>query len=288
MINDKTPGVDRRSGLSQKELLHEYVLADKPVILTDAVKEWKAIGKWTPEFFKKNYPKITKEISGKQYTMAQQMDLIVASTPQQPAPYPYNLEVEDYFPELMADMQPQLVFGKIDRAMHPLMPGFMTNGTPIHELFFGGHGSSFPFVHFDALHLHTQITQIYGNKEFILYHPNDSAYMYPREDNPKFSKVGNVFEPDLKQFPLFAKATPYRDMLHAGETIFFPRGWWHTTMMYGPSITYGRIVLNASNYDLFLKDKYTRWKASGKLKADAAYAFGKVMGGVMSTVEAFK
>ena len=54
--------VDRHSNLSQKELLNEYVHKNKPVILTDAARKWPAIGKWTPDFFKKNYGHITKEV----------------------------------------------------------------------------------------------------------------------------------------------------------------------------------------------------------------------------------
>jgi hypothetical protein len=280
--------VDRHSTLSRHELLNEYVNKNRPVILTDAAKQWPAVGKWTPEFFKTHYGHISKEVNGREVTLSEQVDLIKNSTPQNPAPYPYNLEVADYFPELMADLHPQLVFGKLDRGVSPLMPRILMNGTPIHEVFFGGNGSSFPFVHYDALYLHTQITQIHGSKDLILFHPDDSRYMYPSAVNEKFSQITNVFEPDLEKFPLFAKATPYHETLREGETIFFPCGWWHTTITHGPSITYGRIVLNSRNYDRYLDDKYKRWVKRGKVKANAAYAIGKVVGGAMSAVEVFK
>lgn len=281
--------VDRRANIGQKELLNEYVLKNKPVIITDVAKKWPAVGKWTPDFFKANYGSITKEVKGRVISLAEQVELIKTSTPEAPAPYPYNLEVEDHFPDLMKDLEPQFVFGKMDRGMSPLMPRVLLNGTPIHEIFFGGNGSSFPFVHYDALFLHTQITQLYGSKDFVLYHPNDTPYLYPRADNEKFSQVANVFEPDLERFPLFANATPYFETLAEGETIFFPCGWWHTTLTHGPSITYGRVVLNSLNYDRYLGDKYKRWVRNGsKLKADAAYAVGKVIGGVFSAMETFK
>ncbi len=288
MNTTKVLHVDRHSDISRQELLTEYVNKNKPVILTDAAKKWPAVGKWTPDFFKTHYGHISKEVNGRVISLSEQIDLILRSTPEAPAPYPYNLEVEDHFPELMHDMQPQLVFGKMDRGLSPLMPRVLMHGTPIHEVFFGGNGSSFPFVHYDALFLHTQITQIYGDKEFVLYHPDDSPYLYPSEINEKFSQVTNVFDPDLKKFPLFAKATPYRETLRAGETIYFPCGWWHTTVTHGPSITYGRIVLNSLNYDRYLEDKYKRWRKRGVVKANAAYAIGKAVGGAMSAVEVFR
>src|ERR1700693_280921 len=47
--------IDKREKLSRKEFLNEYVLKNRPVVLKDACKDWKAIGKWTPEFFKEKY-----------------------------------------------------------------------------------------------------------------------------------------------------------------------------------------------------------------------------------------
>ncbi|MEX1132047.1 MAG: cupin-like domain-containing protein, partial [Flavobacteriales bacterium] len=222
--------IDRYSDLSRQQLLSKYVNKNRPVILTDTAKRWPAVGKWTPEFFKTRYGKISKEVNGRVVPLSEQIDLIKCSTPQNPAPYPYNLEVADYFPELMADMQPQLVFGKMDRGVSALMPKILMHGTPIHEIFFGGNGSWFPFIHYDALFLHTQITQIHGEKEFVLFHPDDSPYLYPSPVNEKWSQVNNVFDPYLEKFPLFAKATPYRETLCEGETLFFPSGWWHTTI----------------------------------------------------------
>ena len=287
MNNGNVLHIERRSNLGQQELLNEYVHKNKPVIITDVAKKWPAVSKWTPEFFKANYPNVTTEVNGERITLADQMDRIKNSTPANPAPYPYSLEMEDHFPELLKDLEPQFVFGKMDRGASPLMPRMLMHGTPIHEVFFGGNGSSFPFVHYDALFLHTQITQIHGEKEFVLFHPDDTPYLYPRPENEKFSQVRNVVDPDLKAFPEFAKAKPYREVLRQGETMYFPCGWWHTTVTHGPSITYGRVVLNSLNYDRYLNDKYDRWVKTGKLKADAAYALGKLVGGVFSTLEAF-
>ena len=280
--------IERRTKLAPEVLLNEFVLPERPVILTEAAKEWRAVGKWTPEFFKQNYGSITHEISGRTYTLADQADRMRTSSALAPAPYPFNLEVEDHFPELMADLAPPLVFGKIDRAMHPLMPRALIHGTPVHEVFFGGCGSSFPFVHYDALELHTQITQIYGEKEFVFFQPSDGQYLYPRADNPKFSQVTDVYAPDLERFPLFKQAKPIHCTLSAGETIFFPRGWWHTARMTGPSITYGRIVLNSTNYNAYLNDKYQRWRSHGALRANLAYACGKLVGLAFNALEIVK
>lgn len=277
--------IDRRSNLGRKALLNEYVNKNLPVILTDAAKDWPAIGKWTPEFFKTHYGHLTKELDGRLITLAEQVDRVLASTPEDPAPYPYCVEMTDYFPDLLKDIEPAIVFGRMDRVRSPLMPKALMHGTPIHEIFFGGNGSAFPFVHFDALYLGTNITQIYGAKDFVLYRPEDGPYMYPRPDNEKFSRVTNVFDPDLERFPLFAKAKPYFATLNAGETIYFPCGWWHTTVTHCPSISSGRVVLNTLNYDMYLRDKYKRWSQRSKFKAKVAFGIGKGVGSLMSAFE---
>jgi hypothetical protein len=43
--------IDKREKLSRKEFLHEYVQKNRPVVITDAAREWKALSKWTPKFF---------------------------------------------------------------------------------------------------------------------------------------------------------------------------------------------------------------------------------------------
>ncbi|MBK7856393.1 MAG: hypothetical protein IPJ79_17220 [Bacteroidetes bacterium] len=48
--------IDRRTGLSHKEFMSEYVIPNRPVILTDASKGWEAHKVFKPEFFKANFP----------------------------------------------------------------------------------------------------------------------------------------------------------------------------------------------------------------------------------------
>src|ERR1700749_1945414 len=118
----KVSGVDRRTNLSHEEFINEYVKKSRPVVLTDAAKDWKAMKKFTPLWFKENYPHITKNISGVTYKMDDFIDQMLTSTPENPAPYPYNFNVEKVFPELMQDFLPEIIYGEIDRINHKLMP----------------------------------------------------------------------------------------------------------------------------------------------------------------------
>lgn len=275
------PSIDRRTNLSHEEFISEYVSKSRPVILTDAVKGWKAMGKLTPEFFKKNYPSITKTINGVTYRMDDFIDHMLVANADNKAPYPYNFDVKKVFPELMADFQPEVIYGNIDRINHPLMPKKFLQGTTVYEIFLGGNGSSFPYLHYDALFMHTQITQVYGSKTFIMYSPEQTPFMYPYPDNPKFSQI-NFHDPDYEKFPLYKEATPIEITVYEGETLLFPSGWWHTTRITEPCISLGRAQLNSYNWDNFIHDRYVNWKKKISFAAAGILVYGKVVGAIMN------
>jgi hypothetical protein len=241
-------GVDRRTGLSHEEFINEYVKKSRPVVLTDAAKDWKAMKKFTPLWFKENYSHINKNINGVSYNMGDFVDQMLTSSAENPAPYPYNFDVKKVFPEFMEDFQPEIIYGNIDRINHKLMPKKLLQGTTVYEIFLGGAGSSFPYLHFDALFMHTQITQIYGSKVFIM----------------------------------FKEASPIEFTLEEGETLLFPSGWWHTTKITEPCISLGRAQLNGYNWDNFINDRYVNWKKKISVAALGVLAYGKIVGAIMN------
>jgi hypothetical protein len=277
--------IDRRSNLSRKELIKEYIEPGRPVVLTDAARRWPGMGKVTPQFIKEKYGHLTKKIKGVEYNFAELIDKVLASTPENPAPYPFNVNVEYYCPEMRKEFKPEIVFGKLDRINHPLLPRFMMSGTEVYEFFIGGRGASFPFLHVDELYLHNQLTQLYGSKEFILFPPDQTQYLYPQPNNPKVSQV-DVLHPDYERFPLFREARALRVMVNQGETLLFHTGWWHITQIYEPCISLGRCHLNGSNWKAFVKDEAKVWKRRSALMSKAVYAYGMALGMLMDVQEA--
>ena len=276
--------VDKRSAISRKELIAEYIKPGIPVVLTDAAAQWGALGKFTPEYFKSNYGHLTKEIKGKTYTLAEVVDIIRKPTPGVPVPYPFCLDVDKAFPELMHDFKPQVDLGKPDRVQHPFLSKLMLLNTVVNEIFLGGAGSCFPYLHVDALFLHTQITQLYGAKDFILYSPDQTPYMYPKADNTKVSEV-DIFNPDYEKHPLFRHAQPVRVTVEEGESILFPTKWWHTTQIHEPCISIARSYLNEWNWTDFVQDNFELRKKRYPALALAMLAYGKALGGFIQVQE---
>ena len=91
--------------------------------------------------------------------------------------------------------------------------------------------------------------QILGNKHWTIFSPQDYEYLYYTKTKGSLewsSVLNSLKEPDLKKFPLYAKANPITFVLHAGEVLYLPRGWTHfvenitpalmiNTWRYGPA-----------------------------------------------------
>ena len=161
--------IERCKGLSQKEFYEKYVQNSLPVVVTDK-GEWAGSEKFTPEYFKSNYKHITKTIDGISYTLPEIIDLCMASTPENKAPYPNIYDIDQDFPEY-AQRIPELLYGKSNRIFSRMLPNHIASRNNQRELFFGGKGCSFPYMHIDLNWVHTQLTQIIGEKGFFSIRP---------------------------------------------------------------------------------------------------------------------
>ena len=50
-MTEPTSAVPRVTGLKSETFLNEYLQKNQPVIITDAMNEWKALKAWTPDYF---------------------------------------------------------------------------------------------------------------------------------------------------------------------------------------------------------------------------------------------
>jgi histone arginine demethylase JMJD6 len=245
--------IERISGLSHQDIVRRYVLPMRPVILTDAITRWPALRRWTPEFFRERYGSVPVDIDGKTWKLGEYIDALLISSPEQIAPYLRNQLIEPWIPELMADITP------LPRCVDPnwldsrLLP--TRERLRYLEIFIGGAGARFPILHYDGLHTHAWLMQVYGTKRYVVYSPDQTEFVYPFTGNESNrSSIRDIEHPNLKRFPLFAKATPTVFDLHPGETLFVPSGWWHTVKLLSPSITISVNAANRPNWGMFVHD----------------------------------
>ena len=248
-------GIERRPGLSQDTFRRKYVNSRRPVILTDAIASWKALSRWTPEFFRSEFGDRKVPIDEGFVAMRDFIEGVEQSSEREPGPYLMGTGtgryLGDLFPELLADIEPRpdyLQPNWLEDHFYPPYVAEILNRGAMAEIFFGGCGARFPVLHWDYLAYHAFAFQIYGAKQWTLYAPSDSGNLYPKLEMPNQSRVENFEDPDLDRFPRLAAARAIQFELHAGEMLFVPWGWWHTTHLPGPSISVSINSANASNW----------------------------------------
>ena len=258
--------IERREKLSYEDFARDYLYANKPVVITDVLRSWKAVERWTPEFFKQEFGTmkftLNENLKGQsdykgnggsavEYTMDRFIDRVLSSTEENPAPYFRNQILYDLFPSLKQDIQPLpeyfLPNWLPDHYMVKYVGEVLNRGAAL-ELYIGGKGGAFPVLHYDGAGAHAFLMQVYGQKKFIIYPPSQEKFLYPSPEKENLSLINSVDTPDLEKFPLFANAEPTVFILGPGEMLFIPSHWWHTTKMLTPSISISANVVNQSNW----------------------------------------
>jgi hypothetical protein len=277
--------VEKKYGMSYDEFAEKHLFANYPVVIGDACKDWPAREKFTPEFFKKNYGSREVKVSGNVYSLGEFIDLMMVSTEENPAPYPCKLQVDRDYPELIPDVSPRFMYAMPDWTHHKLLPERFLGAADTLEIFFGSQGGQFPYLHYDYMCLHAYITQLFGQKEFMVIPPDQTSYVYPDPERPWVSLIDNQRNPDLERFPLFAKATPVSFVVGPGETLFIPCGWWHTAHSLTPTISVALDCLNASNWKPFMNEVETMMDRGKTVKAKVAKAYLSGLGTVLTSSE---
>ena len=245
--------IDRRAGLTRAQFEAEYLSPPRPVIFTDAIAHWPAMGRWTPQFFKSEYGDLEVEVDGEKMALRDLVDRVEASTEDNPAPYLRNQLLSKWPRALTADVSPMPECTKPNW----LESRFFPSKHPLSsvEVYIGGRGAQFPVLHYDGCHTHAFLMQLHGDKEYIVFGPDQSEFMYPRDGTSmNKSRINDMLEPDLDEFPLFEQAQGVRFELHPGETLFVPAGWWHTARILTPSVTVSANAVNRANSAAFRND----------------------------------
>jgi hypothetical protein len=284
----KTRAIERRSArdLPYELFLKEYLHANRPVIISDAAPQWNAMRSWTPEFFKSRYGSQVVNVSYEtKMTMSDLIDAVMASTPEKPGPYLHKVIIYKDMPELLTDLSPENVYAFPRRYAGSLMPERFQRPDGYLKLLIGGAGGKFPLMHYDSDNAHAMITEIYGDKEFILFAPEDTKYVYPFANSMHTSEIENPDRADLEKYPLFAKATLYRGTVHPGDSILVPSAWWHAARALNPSISVCANMMYHSNWPGFVSEACDPTIIKGPLSRMAKRGYLNALGVVLSMCE---
>jgi histone arginine demethylase JMJD6 len=285
---DAVVSVERRAGISMAEFAAEYRNPRRPVILTDAARDWPVYGRGTADFFRREYGDRVVRVRGHDYALRELIDLLQASTAEQPAPYPCKFEITKDFRELLPEVTPRFGYSLPDRQANPLMPQQLFKYVNNLEIFFGGPGGEFPYLHYDVMRLHAWITQLHGDKEFTIYAPGQEHLLYVNPDMPWQSSIKDHHHPDYAAYPLLREAKAQKLVIHAGETLFLPCGWWHTARSLNVTVSVAFDQLGADNWSAFIGDVIEQRRRRGHpVKALLLQLYLGSIGPLLSMAERF-
>lgn len=271
------------------EFRRHHAKASRPAVVRDAFSYWPHASKWRIEKIAERFAdrSVPAYETGEEVNLADQLNRIVQSSSDEPEPYIRNLNVITELPELLPDLSPAIPLSTPNRICSPLLPGrlFPRDGHLL-ELFVGGPGSGFPYVHYDDPVMHTWSLLLQGSKEWTLFAPSDGAYLYPKKDFHYHSRIADVDDVDLERFPLFEKATPVKHVQKPGELLFVPAGWWHTAKNLQPSLTIAWDQLNRDNWKAYCD--YVRFQINSyapSWRAAMVYLYLRCMGPILTGYE---
>lgn len=250
----RVPKIDRRSKLEPREFMESYLRPRRPVILTDVAADWPAYGRFTPNYFRERHGDKRITVEGREWRLGRLLDTLATTTPDKPGPYPCKFSVVPDFPELLPDVMPRFAHSLPDRQTSKLLPERVFTGVANLEIFFGGPGGPFPYLHYDVLKLHAWVTQLYGRKAFTFYAPDQEHLLYVDPDEPGHSMVENHHDPDYQRYPLFKQAVSRTVVVEPGETLFLPCGWWHTARSLEKTISIEFDQLESGNWRDFTRE----------------------------------
>lgn len=244
-----TIAIDRRAKLSRSEFDAEYAAKSRPVILTDAIEHWPARRAWNLDYFERRFADKEVRVDNKTWRVGDFMAKLKLADGNGITPYLKEVKLDEQWPELWDDVG-DMPLASRNRLASRWLPSDMRIARGVVAVFIGSRGSGFRKLHWDYSYLHVFISQVYGPKDAILFHPKDTPHLYA---NPEYSNLSLITDPynvDPAMFPDVARADPTHITIGAGETLFLPAGWWHATRITEPSIAIAESTLDAFNWKL--------------------------------------
>lgn len=276
-----SPWVERIAGTPVSEFAARYRSPRRPVILTDALRDWPALERFTPEYFRRQFADRPVRIRGRNYRLGEVIAMQESSSAEHPAPYPCTFSD---CRGLLADVTPRFECSLPNRHTSALMPKHVFDLVNHLEVFFGGPGGEFPYLHYDMLRMHAWIAQVHGDKEFTLYERGQEALLYVNPEMPWVSTVDDLH--DDERYPLLRQARCHKVLLRAGEALFIPCGTWHTARCVTMNITVAFDQLESTNWREFVSDVVAEERRSGHaLRAIALQAYLGALGPLFNVME---
>lgn len=214
----------------------KYFDRSLPIIFSGAAKNWPCCQKWDLDYFSSNYGKSDLLLVDSQGLTTHDkndgfqflsVNELVSSIRESKDQYLRFSPLLHEHPELAQDL---------DLAWLREMAGSKTFANTYY-MFMGGDGHK-TLLHADQpCNLYVQV---YGEKKWTMFLPEDSVCLYPQVTNTAYVKSPiNLKQPDYEKYPLLKHARLFEAHLKPGDVMYIPPHVWHQVENIGPTIAVG-------------------------------------------------
>jgi len=232
------PPIDQIINPTKEAFFNQFAYPCKPVIILDAMKDWEAIKRWTPSFFKARYGSVQVTVQ-RSYNQAAKRTMLMSEymeymeeTVEDDPYYLRGYPIQKNFLEILDDYKVPEYF----ISWHLKLPPEIR---PMWSRLYIGPANSGSAMHLDPMMASSWNAVISGRKLWLFYPPEQEDYLY--------SGTVDAFHPDLSKYPLLAKADPLLCIQNPGEIVFTPSGWWHQVINEQMCISITEHYINESN-----------------------------------------
>src|SRR3546814_10423567 len=124
--------------------------------------------------------------------LADYIDSLASSSDESPAPYLRNLTIQTDWPDLVSDISPAMCYSRPDWLSSRLMPKDWPRPHNVNQLFMSGKGTRLP-LHYDDWMTHNIVSNLIGEKEFLLFEPDQGPLLSPKSDEYLVSQITDPF-----------------------------------------------------------------------------------------------
>jgi len=251
--------VERRVEVGHDEFLERYVRGCRPVVLTGLARDWPALERWSPAYFRQHFGHLDVEVQrGRASDPAFEVNKLQHRHVQRLADFIDEVvgggPTNDYYMTANNEVLRRPEFARVLDDVGTL-PSYVDASrlSSASSLWLGPAGTITPLHHDLMMLLHTQVV---GRKRWRLISPLETPRVYNHVG--VFSPV-DVDRPDLARYPEFAKVQVVEVLVEPGETLFVPLAWWHQVTSLDISISLSFTNLAVANEFTYVNPSLRDW-----------------------------
>ncbi len=227
--------IERVEAPSVEEFRQRYLSTETPVVITGALRDWKACSRWEDTYLssvagqlpipvaiqpdQERAGRFRDRMIGQEIAFQEYLDSYLTQG-SDPRSYVAGVDIRQFLPPLCDDY---------------VIPPYVEDPEPVELLWVGAPGSVSQ-LHYDyPQNLHALVA---GRKRFRLFDRQQTPLLYPESVFRRQRHVSQVDleDPDLGRFPKLERVTGSELELQAGDLLFLPSCMWHQVATLEPSI----------------------------------------------------